>query len=290
MRGTPVLLVAALLTRAAALAAEVQGDDPAARLRATREWYGDDGAGRGRILEAARRERDRYAVGESRAARMTKALVGSSGTFINIGPSKADFAFNGARYNEIDSGRVRQILAHPMDPDVLYLATAGGGVWKTYTARSSTVLWEPLTDAIGTTAVGTLAMDPSNPDILFLGFGDPFDVKQPGITRSTDGGGTWSAPAVLHASYAVGNGTQEWTAGSVTDIKVDPRNSAVVLATTDAGLFRWRPMSSATSTCGAWRTRATTSGSPPGRPGTSPRRRRPLAMGRSRSGDRPTMA
>ena len=238
MRCTPVLLVAALLTRAAALAAEVQGDDPAARLRATREWYGDDGAGRARILEAARRERDRYAVGESRAARMTKALVGSSGTFINIGPSKADFAFNGARYNEIDSGRVRQILAHPMDPDVLYLATAGGGVWKTYTARLSTVLWEPLTDAIGTTAVGTLAMDPSNPDILFLGFGDPFDVKQPGITRSTDGGGTWSAPAVLHASYAAGNSTQELTAGSVTDIKVDPRNSAVVLATTDAGLFR----------------------------------------------------
>src|SRR2546425_2466804 len=169
---------------------------------------------------------------------MTKALVGSSGTFINIGPSKADFAFNGARYNEIDSGRVRQILAHPMDPDVLYLATAGGGVWKTCTARLSTVLWEPLTDAIGTTAVGTLAMDPSNPDILFLGFGDPFDVKQPGITRSTDGGGTWSAPAVLHASYAAGNSTQELTAGSVTDIKVDPRNSAVVLATTDAGLFR----------------------------------------------------
>src|SRR5205807_7577216 len=148
-----------------------------------------EGAGRVRILHAAQRERDRYAVGESRAARMTKALVGSSGTFINIGPSKADFAFNGARYNEIDSGRVRQILAHPMDPDVLYLATAGGGVWKTYTARSSTVLWEPLTDAIGTTAVGTLAMDPSNPDILFLGFGDPFDVKQPGITRSTDGAG-----------------------------------------------------------------------------------------------------
>src|SRR5207245_600599 len=83
-----------------------------------------------------------------------------------------------------------------------------------------------LTDAIGTTAVGTLAMDPSNPDILFLGFGDPFDVKQPGITRSTDGGGTWSAPAVLHASYAAGNGTQELTAERVTDIKVEPRNRA----------------------------------------------------------------
>src|SRR6185369_3481278 len=94
--------------------------------------------------------------------------------------------------------------------------------------------WEPLTDALGTTAVGTLAMDPSNPDILFLGFGDPFDVQQPGITRSTDGGGTWATPSILKATYA---GTQ-LTAGTVTDIKVDPRNSLIVMATSDAGLFR----------------------------------------------------
>src|SRR6185369_1210510 len=62
------------------------------------------------------------------------------------------------------------------DPDVLYLSTAGGGVWKTYNARSSVIQWEPLTDALGTTAVGTLAMDPSNPEMLFL---------------SIDGGATW---------------------------------------------------------------------------------------------------
>src|SRR5437016_10241382 len=228
-----------LLGGAAASGAEVELDDPAARLRATREWYGDDVAGRARILDAARMERDRYAIGQGGGGSRANALSATSnGAFVSLGPARADFAVNGVQYSEIDSGRVRQILAHPMDPDVLFIATAGGGVWKTYTATAPTVLWEPLTDALGSTAVGTLAVDPSNPDILFLGFGDPFDVRQPGIVRSTDGGGTWSAPAVLHASYAVGNGTQEWTAGSVTDIKVDPRNSAVVLATTDAGLFR----------------------------------------------------
>ena len=238
MRARILVSLAALALGLPAGAAEVEVDDATARLRATREWFGTDSAGRARILEAARRERDRYAMGTNRAgpAAPTLATVSSS-SFVSLGPTSAQFAFNGARYEEVDSGRVRQILPHPTDPDVLYLATSGGGVWKTYSARSPTVQWEPITDALGATTVGTLAMDPSNPDILFLGFGDPFDVHQPGITRSTDGGGTWSAPVLLQATYVFGT-TYQLTAGAVTDIKVDPLNSAVVLATTDVGLFR----------------------------------------------------
>jgi len=234
-----VLFAVTLLSGGAALAADVEGDDPTERLQAMREWYGADASRRAPVLEAARRERDRYAVGEGRAQPFgMNALAASSSAFLNLGPTRADFAVNGDKYFEIDSGRARQILAHPMDPDVLYLATAGGGVWKTYDARGSTVHWEPLTDALGTTSVGTLAMDPSNPEILFLGFGDPFDVQQPGLVRSVDGGGTWSAPAQLHATYSSGSSTVTLTAGSVTDIKVDPHNSLVVLAATDVGLFR----------------------------------------------------
>ena len=238
MRARSLVWFAAIFAVSAqVLGAEVEADDAAERLRATREWYGADANVRVRILDAAKRERDRYAIGQTQAAargRGTQALSVSGGSFINIGPTRADFAINGDLYREIDSGRARQILPHPMDADVLYLSTAGGGVWKTYNARSATIQWEPLTDAIGTTAVGTLAMDPSNPEILFLGLGDPFDVQQPGITRSADGGGTWATPSILKATYP---GAQ-LTAGSVTDIKVDPRNSLVVLATTDAGLFR----------------------------------------------------
>jgi photosystem II stability/assembly factor-like uncharacterized protein len=243
---TLVFLAVALFMETAATAAQIEGDDAAARLIATREWYGADVAGRARILEAARRERDRYAIGDRRfrarnalSAPTLNALERvSNSAFVSVGPTRADFAVNGDKYFEIDSGRARQILAHPTDPNILYLATSGGGVWKTYSAQGPTVLWEPLTDVLGTTAVGTLAMDPANPDLLFLGFGDPFDVQQPGLTRSLDGGGTWSDPVQLKATYTLGAQSFELTAGSVTDIKVDPRNSLVVLATTDAGLFR----------------------------------------------------
>ena len=240
MRARILVSLAALALAVPLRAAEVEIDDATARLRATREWFGTDSAGRVRILEAARRERDRYAMGTNRAGSAAPSLATvSNSSFVSLGPASAEFAFNGARYEEVDSGRVRQILPHPTDPDVLYLSTSGGGVWKTYSARSPTVQWEPITDALGTTTVGTLAMDPSNPDILFLGFGDPFDVHQPGITRSTDGGGTWSAPLSLLATYVfAGRPTYRLTAGAVTDIKVDPLNSLVVLATTDVGLFR----------------------------------------------------
>jgi len=239
VRARILVSLAALALAVPLRAAEVEIDDATARLRATREWFGTDSAGRVRILEAARRERDRYAMGTNRAGSAAPSLATvSNSSFVSLGPASAEFAFNGARYEEVDSGRVRQILPHPTDPDVLYLATSGGGVWKTYSARSPAVQWEPITDALGTTTVGTLAMDPSNPDILFLGFGDPFDVHQPGITRSTDGGGTWSAPLPLLATYVFGATTYRLTAGAVTDIKVDPLNSLVVLVTTDVGLFR----------------------------------------------------
>jgi photosystem II stability/assembly factor-like uncharacterized protein len=239
VRARILVSLAALALAVPAGAAEVEVDDASARLRATSEWFGTDSAGRARILEAGRRERDRYAMGTNRAGSAAPTLARvSNSSFVSLGPTSAKFAFNGARYEEVDSGRVRQILPHPADSDVLYLSTSGGGVWKTYSARSPTVQWEPITDALGTTTVGTLAMDPSNPDILFLGFGDPFDVQQPGITRSTDGGGTWSAPLALLAAYVFGGTTYRLTAGAVTDIKVDPLNSLVVLATTDVGLFR----------------------------------------------------
>jgi photosystem II stability/assembly factor-like uncharacterized protein len=237
VRARALIWLAAALPLAAA--AEVALDDPGARLRATREWHGADAGGRGRLFEAARRERDRYSMGSGRAASGVSAFARVPGSsFVSVGPTRADFAVNGDRYEEVDSGRVRQILPHPLDPDVLYLSTAGGGVWKTYGASAPSPLWEPLTDALGTTAVGTLAMDPANPDILFLGFGDPFDVQQPGITRSTDGGGSWSPPVELVATYTFGTETLQRVAGAVTDIQVDPRNSLVVLAATDIGLFR----------------------------------------------------
>jgi hypothetical protein len=201
---------------------ESRRDDPRERREAMRMWRGEtDAAARWRILQEALKQRDRYGA----AIQLSAPVAGS--VFINVGPTRADVEYNGGNYTEIDSGRARQIIPHPTDPKILYMATSGGGVWKSYDQGAG---WEPITDSLGTLSVGTLAMDPSSPEVLYLGFGDPFDVRQPGIVQSKNGGATWSTPQPLL------NGNN--IASSVTDMKVDPTNSLIVIVTTDQGLFR----------------------------------------------------
>jgi photosystem II stability/assembly factor-like uncharacterized protein len=96
--------------------------------------------------------------------------------------------------------------------------------------------WTPITESIGSLAVGALVLDPTRPDTLLLGLGDPFDVHSPGFLHSDDGGASWSAPATLTGTYP--NATVAVTASSVRDIAFGAAGSAVVLAATDVGLFR----------------------------------------------------
>jgi uncharacterized protein (TIGR03382 family) len=107
------------------------------------------------------------------------------------------------------AGRLRAIVPHPTDSRILYIGTAGGGVWKTTDADpagTSAWTWRPLTDDLpaatvsGNIAVGGLAMDAADPETLYLTLGDPFQAHGPiQFFVTHDGGATWSerkAPAV----------------------------------------------------------------------------------------------
>src|SRR5689334_8169722 len=63
----------------------------------------------------------------------------------------------------ITSGRVSAILVDPRIASTIYAAGAQGGVWKSTDGGNN---WTPLTDNQPTLAVGALAFDPSNPDII----------------------------------------------------------------------------------------------------------------------------
>lgn len=90
-------------------------------------------------------------------------------------------------------GRTRSLLIHPRDPRVLYTAGVAGGVWKSEDEGAS---WTPLTDSMANLAVATLAMDPSDPSILYAGTGEGFNnidaVAGAGIFQSLDAGTTWN--------------------------------------------------------------------------------------------------
>ena len=121
---------------------------------------------------------------------------------------------------------MRSIVPHPTDPNTLYVAFSGGGVWKTTSATAAPYGWTPLTETLGSLSVGSLAMDIANPNTLYLGLGDPFDGTGLGVYKTTDGGASWAGPVYP------GNATQ------IPQILVAPTNASIVLAATDAGLYR----------------------------------------------------
>jgi photosystem II stability/assembly factor-like uncharacterized protein len=142
-------------------------------------------------------------------------------------------------YREATSGRIAALAAHPTDPNTLYVAAAGGGVWKTVDAGVS---WVPLTDTQATLSMGALALAPSNPDVIYAGTGEatfgPSKVRLRrdniytghGILKSSDGGLNWT---VL--------GNTEFDRLSISKIVVDPNDSDTVYVAVGATATNGRP-------------------------------------------------
>lgn len=121
------------------------------------------------------------------------------------------------------SGRIADIAVANTTPGrggrlgtVIYLATATGGVWKSTNAGVS---WTPVFDSVRTGSIGTVAVAPSNANVVWVGTGEAQNMRSSswgtGVYKSTDGGRTWSGP-MLPRSQHIGR------------IAIDPRDPDVV--------------------------------------------------------------
>jgi photosystem II stability/assembly factor-like uncharacterized protein len=86
------------------------------------------------------------------------------------------------------------VAMHPTDRNVFYHAHSSGGVWKTEDAGQ---YWVPITDGqINVGPVGAIAVSPSEPDVIYIGTGEPqlrdCATWGDGVYKSVDGGDTWS--------------------------------------------------------------------------------------------------
>lgn len=95
-------------------------------------------------------------------------------------------------------GRTRSILVDERDPTrkTLFVGSVSGGLWKTKDISVTTPVWEKINDNLENLAVGALAQDPKNPDIMYMGTGEVYGnldaVRGVGIFKSVDGGVTWN--------------------------------------------------------------------------------------------------
>ena len=91
-------------------------------------------------------------------------------------------------------GRTYAVAGYADQPDTFYSGSVGGGVWKT---ENSGRTWFPVSDeGIPIGSIGAIAVAPSNPNIVYVGTGEP-DIRSQnsygiGMFKSMDAGKTWT--------------------------------------------------------------------------------------------------
>ncbi|MCB8942743.1 MAG: tandem-95 repeat protein [Ardenticatenaceae bacterium] len=165
--------------------------------------------------------------------------------FTFLGPQPLDM--NGCQgcFNfGISAGRTNVVVSDPISPNIAYLGSDGGGVWKTTDCCDENTTWTVVTDdpLINSIAIGDLILDPNDHNTIYGGTGDlrygSFSFGSAGLLKSTDAGATW---AVLGAD--VFSPVYSQTAGvypqyqSIGKVQVDPRNSDNVIVGTKQGIY-----------------------------------------------------
>ncbi len=89
-------------------------------------------------------------------------------------------------------GRCTDVEGVPGDPSTVYVGAASGGVFKTTNAGTT---WTPIFDKEAVQSIGDIALDPTNPDVIYVGTGEA-NLRNSvsfgdGVYKSTDGGKTW---------------------------------------------------------------------------------------------------
>jgi hypothetical protein len=123
------------------------------------------------------------------------------------------------------SGRIADIAVHPTVPGTWYVAVGSGGVWKTTNAGTT---WTPIFDEQRSYSIGEIALDPSQPDVVWVGTGENVSGRHvgwgDGVYRSRDGGRTWQSMGLAKSEH-------------IGRILVDPRDSDHVLVAAEGPLW-----------------------------------------------------
>lgn len=203
------------------------------QIRQRQQWFvqsrGLDAISAPHLLRKAAVFQTRQMMADTRASRQS---------WSSLGPSPMTmFSWAMGRV----AGRVSALAVNPENIQHMVLGAASGGVWVT---QNGGVNWTPVFDDMGTQTVGSLLMDPMDPEIVWVGTGEQgqpcLEYFGMGVFRSADGGMTWEPRN--------GAGTNTLKLSHVNALAIHPANSSLILAggpdycedgyALDGGLYR----------------------------------------------------
>ncbi len=126
----------------------------------------------------------------------------------------------------INSGRISDFAVNPQNHSEYYVTTASGGIWKTTNAGTT---FSPIFDSQASYSIGCIAMDPSDPNTLWVGTGENNSQRSvsfgDGVYKSVDGGRSWKNVGLKDSEH-------------IGMIQIDPRNGDIVYVAAQGPLWR----------------------------------------------------
>ena len=80
-------------------------------------------------------------------------------------------------------GRTLTIAFDPVDPDTIYAGAASGGLWRSDTGGVGAAAWERVPTGFPELGVSTIAFEPGNSDVFYIGTGESPKPQNPNLIR-----------------------------------------------------------------------------------------------------------
>lgn len=187
-------------------------------------------------IEQSDREEQRLRASSKYSSEFARIEADSDLGWVQLGPqplSVSTFPFRGTH-----SGRVTAIALHPnyngTSNQTVYVGGAQGGVWRS-TDNGQT--WTPLTDAMPSQAIGSIAIDPTNPNIIYIGSGEGNrsgdSYYGAGLYKTTDGGATWRV--ITGPTSTIVPNKPVFVNAAIPRIAIDPVTPNVIFVATTFG-------------------------------------------------------
>src|SRR6185436_10414513 len=122
-------------------------------------------------------------------------------------------------------GRIDDLAVSESDPSIIYLGYAVGGVFK---SDNNATTFKPIFQTYGSASIGDIAIHPTNPDIVYVGTGEPNNRQTSsfgdGLYKTTDGGKTFTKIGLAETQ-------------TIARIVIDKNNPEVVYVASPGHLF-----------------------------------------------------